>query len=363
MRYGHGDWEDTLQPANSDLREQLVSTWTVELAYQSLTLYRQICERAGRSELAERLARFCDRILHDFNSYLVKDGVAAGLAYFGDGDVDYFLHPSDRKTGISYRLLPMTRGVIAGLLTPEQAQAHLAIIREHLSFPDGVRLMNQPLPYRGGIEGYFKRAETAANFGREIGLQYVHAHIRFIEAMAKLGEAEAAWHGLFQIVPITLTDHVPSALPRQSNSYFSSSDAAFADRYEAGTHWERVKRGEVGVKGGWRVYSSGPGIYLQTLICHVLGLRDSYDDLCLDPVLPARADGLTFDQDFEGKSLRYVYHVQGRGFAPQAIRINGQAMPIERRADNPYREGGVLISRSAFLAALDRDQNVVELFV
>ncbi|HYN86908.1 MAG TPA: hypothetical protein VER55_00190 [Ardenticatenaceae bacterium] len=363
VRYGHGDWEDTLQPANSDLREQLVSTWTVELAYQSLTLYRRILERSGRSELAERLQRFCDRLRRDFNRYLVKDGVAAGLVYFGGGDVDYFLHPSDEKTGISYRLLPMTRGVIAGLFTPEQAKAHLAIIREHLSFPDGVRLMNRPLPYRGGIESYFKRAETAANFGREIGLQYVHAHIRYIEAMTKLGEAEAAWHGLFQIVPITLNDHVPSALPRQSNCYFSSSDAAFADRYEAGTDFERVKSGEVGVKGGWRVYSSGPGIYLQTLICHVLGQRESYDDLCLDPVLPARADGLTFDREFEGKSLRYLYRVQGRGFAPRAIRINGQEMSIERRAENPYREGGALISRSAFLDALDRDRNVVEIFV
>ncbi|HET6262510.1 MAG TPA: hypothetical protein VFG99_09775, partial [Chloroflexia bacterium] len=61
--------------------------------------------------------------------------------------------------------------------------------------------------------------------------------------------------------------------------------------------------------------------------------------------------------------LRYVYRVQGRGFAPRAIRINGQEMSIERRAENPYREGGALISRSAFLDALDRDRNVVEIFV
>lgn len=363
VRYGHGDWEDTLQPANADLREQLVSTWTVELAYQSLTLYQGVCRRAGRSELADLLEHFCNRIRRDFNRYLVKDGVAAGLAYFGNDAVDYFLHPADEKTGISYRLLPMTRGMITEIFTPEQTKAHLSIIRGHLSFPDGVRLMNKPLPYRGGIETYFKRAETAANFGREIGLQYLHAHIRYIEAMAKMGEAETAWQGLFQIIPIVLNDHVPSALPRQSNCYFSSSDAAFADRYEAGTYFEQVRHGEVGVKGGWRVYSSGPGIYLQTLICQVLGLREVYEDFCLDPVLPASADGLTFDRRFEGKSLRYLYHVQERGFAPHAIHINGQEIKIEQRTNNPYREGGVLISRSAFLDALDRDHNLVELFL
>ena len=91
------------------------------------------------------------------------------------------------KTGIQYRLLPMTRSMLAELLTPEQVSHHLEII-EKLTFPDGVRLMNKPANYRGGVSTNFKRAEQAANFGREIGLQYVHAHIRYTEAMAKIGQ-------------------------------------------------------------------------------------------------------------------------------------------------------------------------------
>lgn len=361
VTYGHGDWEDTLQPSDPSLRERLVSTWTVELSYQSLSRYREVCERAGRHEMAARLAAFCERIRDDFDRYLVADGVVAGLAHFSASGVDYFLHPSDDKTGISYRLIPMTRAMIAGLFTPAQAKAHLALIRKHLSFPDGVRLMNKPMPYRGGIESYFKRAETAANFGREIGLQYVHAHIRFIEAMARLGEGDAAFDGLMQILPVALPRSVPSALPRQSNCYFSSSDGDFPDRYEAGKHFGRLKSGKVGVKGGWRIYSSGPGIYLNTLIGHVLGLRDWYDHLCFDPVLPKRADGLTFDFAFEGKAIRYIHRVRQRGFAPRAIRVNGKALPIEHRADNPYREGGALVRRDDFVSALTKARNVVEI--
>ena len=38
------------------------------------------------------------------------------------------------------------------------------------------------MAYTGGTSRIFKRAESAANFGREVGLQYVHAHIRYIEA-------------------------------------------------------------------------------------------------------------------------------------------------------------------------------------
>jgi cellobiose phosphorylase len=116
-------------------------------------------------------------------------GTVAGYAIFDQGREapELLLHPSDVRTGLRYSLLPMTRSIIAGLFTPEQAQHHLRIIREHLLFPDGARLMDQPAAYHGGTERTFRRAESAAFFGREIGLMYTHAHLRYAEAMAVLG--------------------------------------------------------------------------------------------------------------------------------------------------------------------------------
>ena len=192
----------------------------------------------------------------------------------GRDGIEYFLHPRDRKTGVDYRLLPMTRGMISGLFSPEQAERHLAIIERHLSFPDGVRLMDRPMAYRGGPSRYFLRAESAASFGREVGLQYVHAHIRYVEAMARMGRADAAFQGLLAVNPIRLDLDVPNALPRQANAFFSSSDAAFLDRRQASREFGKLRTGRIGVKGGWRVYSSGPGIYLNQLVSNVLGLRD-----------------------------------------------------------------------------------------
>ena len=49
----------------------------------------------------------------------------------------------------------------------------------------------------------------------------------------------------------------PNALLRQANCYASSSDAAFADRYDAMQRYGAVRTGAVDVEGGWRVYSSG----------------------------------------------------------------------------------------------------------
>ena len=173
----------------------------------------------------------------DFNRYLIRDETVAGYALFDPAAIapSSCCTPRDTTTGLSYSLLPMTRSIIAGLFTPEQAQHHLRIIREHLLFPDGVRLMDRPVRYRGGPEQVFRRAESASFFGREIGLMYVHAHLRYAEALAVLGEADALWEALLVVNPIAVTDRLANASLRQRNAYFSSSDAAFSDRYQAET--------------------------------------------------------------------------------------------------------------------------------
>jgi cellobiose phosphorylase len=191
----------------------------------------------------------------------------------------------------------LTRSILARLFDPEQAQRHLRIIREHLLFPDGARLIERPVAYRGGIERTFRRAESAAFFGREIGLMYVHAHLRYGEAMAALGEADALWDALVVANPIGVTDRVRNAAVRQRNAYFSSSDAAFDDRYEASAEWPRVKAGTVPVEGGWRIYSSGPGLYIGLLVGHALGIRRRFGERVREPVLPPSLRGLALDRD------------------------------------------------------------------
>ena len=235
----------------------------------------------------------------DFNRFLVRDGTVAGYAIFeaGRDAPELLLHPSDVRTGLGYSLLPMTRSIIGGLFTPEQARHHLRVIREHLLFPDGVRLIDRPVAYHGGLERTFRRAESASYFGREIGLMYVHAHLRYAEAMAVLGEADALWDALQVANPISVTERVANAAPRQRNAYFSSSDAAFPDRYEAITAWSRARAGTIAVEGGWRIYSSGPGLYVNVLIRHALGIRRVFGDRVYKPVLPSALSALRLASD------------------------------------------------------------------
>ena len=147
--------------------------------------------------------------------------------------------------------------------------------------------MDKPLAYRGGPETIFRRGELAAFFGREIGLMYVHAHLRYAEAMSVLGDSQALWDALVVANPITVTERLSHASLRQRNAYFTSSDAAFRDRYEAYAKWELAKAGEIAVDGGWRIFSSGPGIYVSLVVQHAFGVRRRFGKRLVKRSLPA----------------------------------------------------------------------------
>lgn len=302
IRYGEGDWNDSLQPADPSLRERLVSSWTVALLWQQLNRWAAIQQRAGDPAGADETRALAAAIRTDVERYLIRDGQLAGYALFepGGGAPELLMHPSDRRTGLRISLIPITRSIIAGLLTGDSARHHWQLVNAQLRHPDGVRLMDRPPRYRGGIETIFRRAESAAFCGREIGLMYAHAHLRYAEAAAVIGDAEALWWALRAVDPVGLREVVPNALPRQRNAYFSSSDPAFPDRYTAGERWAELHRGGIPVEGGWRVYSSGPGLYLNALIRHALGIRRAFGTRTVTPVLPASLGELTLRLTVDG---------------------------------------------------------------
>jgi cellobiose phosphorylase len=355
--YGHGDWNDSMQPFDPAMRERLCSAWTVTLHYQTLTTLGTAFRRFGVRDRASGFEAMAEKVLKEFQQRLIIDDVIAGFAYFHDnGNIDYLLHPRDRSTGVSYSLLPMIHAIINGLLTPEQAKKHLALIQEHLHGPDGARLFDKPMQYRGGPMKQFQRAESAAFFGREIALMYTHAHLRYAEALARYGDAQGFFQALCQANPIGIRDLVPSATLRQANCYYSSSDAAFKDRYEAFAEYGRVRKGEVPLDAGWRVYSSGPGIWTRLMIQCFLGWRPEHSTLVLDPVIPKALDGLKVELVWEGHSMEITYRIQGGGCGPKGVKLNGEDLPFTR-GTNPYRTGAAEIPMAAVRERLTSGTN------
>jgi 1,2-beta-oligoglucan phosphorylase len=361
-RYGNGDWDDTVQPADPGMKDSMTSGWTVELLCQTLRQYEAVLVHDGRAPEAARVAELADGVARDFRRFLMPGGVVAGFLQFPpSGAPRALLHPDDPRTGIRYRLLPMTQGILSGLFDPAEAARHLDIVARSLLFPDGARLMDAPARYRGGVCVDFKRAEAAANFGREIGLMYTHASLRLVEALAMVGRGEEAFRLLATASPVQIRDRVPNAVPRQANAYFSSSDGDFSDRAEAAARFSALRDGAAPVKGGWRIYSSGPGIFVATLVTGLFGLRRSFDGLVVDPVLPRAMDGATLACSHLGADAVFVFHVGG-GRRTRRVEVNGQSLPVIGTPPNPYRTGGAVLDWDGFQRLLRPGGNVVQVW-
>ncbi|MBC8128179.1 MAG: hypothetical protein H8M99_13645 [Gloeobacteraceae cyanobacterium ES-bin-144] len=361
--YGHGDWNDSLQPAKPEMRESLCSSWTVTLNYQTFIALGKAFRHLGNADRASEYEAMAANILQEFQNVLIVNDVVTGLAYFHQaGKIDYLLHPQDRSTGLSYSVLPMIHAIINDMFTPRQAMTHLGLIRKHLLGPDGAHLFDRPMAYHGGLQINFQRAESATYFGREIGNMYTHAHLRYCEALAHFGDADAFFDALCRINPIGLRDLVSSATLRQSNCYYSSSDAAFSDRYEAHEQYERVRSGDVKLEGGWRVYSSGAGIGVRLIMQCFLGLRLGESLITLDPVIPAALDGLRVRLRIAGKMVQVLYRIGVKGSGVLSASLNGADLDFIRE-NNPYRAGAMIVSMETFGSLLSVDENHLTVWI
>ena len=361
--FGGGDWNDAMQPADSQLAQRLVSTWTVALNYQAFKSYQEVCESFGDHQKSQSLQKLCEGIRQDFNQHLVKDGIVSGHGILEEnGSFRLLLHPSDIQTNIQYRLLPMLRGIISGIFTPEQVDLHLTLIEKHLKGPDGARLMNRPPIYRGGAQRFFQRAESSPFFGREVGIMYTHAHLRYAEVQARTGNADAFLKALRQANPVAYRDIVPCGNLRQANCYYSSSDVSFQNRYEADRAYSDVISGKKTTKGGWRIYSSGPGIYIGLVIARLIGLRTAFGHTIIDPVIAKSLNGVSASINYMGKMITFVYHVNSHTHGPEELIINGIPVSFERE-ENLYRKGGAKLATDLFLSILNEQDNTIEVIL
>jgi len=358
--YGHGDWNDALQPADPAMREHMCSAWTVTLHYQTLTTLARALHSIGRTQEAVTFENRAAAVQRDFQRLLVVDDVLTGYALFESAGVRHLLHPSDTTTGVRYSSLAMIHAILEDLLTPEQARKHLQLMDAHLRGPDGVRLFDKPMPYHGGPMRLFQRAESATFFGREIGLMYMHAHLRYAQALAHMGEADRFFHALCQANPIGIRAIVSPATLRQANCYYSSSDAAFADRYEASAEYQRVVEGRVALDGGWRIYSSGAGIALGLIVRRFLGLSAEANALSVDPVIPSTLDGLRVTTTLLGKPIEVSYAVGPQGCGVSKVELNGRTLAFERE-HSPYRGGAARVAIEAVRDALQAKKNRLEI--
>lgn len=337
--YGGGDWDDTLQPKDRQKAKFMVSGWTILLTLEALKNLIEVLKDT-KYPINEFKKIYKDMLI-DFKKYVIKDKIPSGFIYLNNDKIEYILHPLDSTSKINYRLLPLTRGMIGEIYNKNQVKQYLNIIEKNLLYPDGVRLISSPIKYNYGQNTMFMRAETASNFGREIGMQYVHAHIRYCEAMSKIGKNKKLVDGIKTIIPIKIKDKVQNANIRQSNVYFSSSDGDFLNRFDAIYNFDKLKTASVKVKAGWRLYSSGAGIFLRQVYQNLYGIKITKTHIQFDPVMTKELDKTTIKINLNNKQITIEYHIENNKSLIYLIKNNNQEYSkIEK---NRYRNCGIKI--------------------
>jgi len=107
----------------------------------------------------------------------------------------------------------------------------------------------------------------------------------------------------------------------------------------------------VPLEGGWRVYSSGPGIFLRLVVECLLGVRRRGDLLEIDPVLAPALDRVQATVPLDDMPVDLTFRVGPRGVGPVAVALNGVALQTNPLS-NPYRPAGVAIDMAMVRAGM-----------
>jgi cellobiose phosphorylase len=110
--------------------------------------------------------------------------------------------------------------------------------------------------------------------------------------------------------------------------------------------------GRVPLEGGWRIYSSGPGLALRLVVERLLGLRRRGERFEVDPVLPPGGDGLRATVRLAGRLAHVTYTVGPEGVGVRRV-VGAHGELALEQLTNPHRRAGVSVSTSDLQAALD----------
>ena len=175
---------------------------------------------------------------------------------------------------------------------------------------------------------------------------YMHAHLRYAQALAHIGEPSASSTRSARPTRSACARSCRAATLRQSNCYYSSSDATFADRYQASDEYERVRRGHdrISTAAGASIRAA-PASCSAWSCANCFGLRLEAEALLIDPVLPPALDGLRVEAVLLGQRVRDPLPRARCGLRRRRLQLDGAALEFAEEA-NPYRRGAARVALS-----------------
>jgi cyclic beta-1,2-glucan synthetase len=308
---GSGDWNDGMNRVGHRGRGE--SVWLGWFLVTVLNDFAPLCERRGRSDLAQRYrddARWLTGMLE-----LAWDGDWYRRAYFDDGT------PLGSVQNEECKLDSLTQSwaVISGAAQPRRAERAMNAVRAHLVRRDAqiVLLLTPPFDRMTHDPGYIKGYLPGV---RENGGQYTHAAVWTVIALAHLGMGDEAMELFHLMNPI---NH--ARLAEDVDRYRVEPYVVAADVYAHPMHVGR---------GGWTWYTGSAGWMYQAAVHSLLGVRRTATTIRVEPCIPAVWPQYSVEWTIDG--TRYHFTVlnpehRSRGIAwaeLDGVSVDANAIPL-----------------------------------
>jgi len=309
---GSGDWNDGMNRVGHAGRGE--SVWLGWFLVTVLNDFAPICERRGRSDLAQTYrdeARWLTGMLE-----LAWDGNWYRRAYFDDGT------PLGSVQNEECKLDSLTQSwaVLSGAAQASRAELAMHAVRAHLVRRDAqiVLLLTPPFDRMTHDPGYIKGYLPGV---RENGGQYTHAAIWTVIALARLGMGGEAMELFHMLNPI---NHMRTA--EDTERYRAEPYSVAADVYAHPMHVGR---------GGWTWYTGSAGWMYQAAVHALLGLRRNGATMSVNPCIPTVWP--RYSLEWKIGRTRYHFLVSNPEHRSQGIRwaeldgvpVNASAIPLK----------------------------------
>ena len=309
---GSGDWNDGMNRVGHGGRGE--SVWLGWFLVTVLNDFAPLCERRGRSDLAQRYrdeARWLTGMLE-----LAWDGDWYRRAYFDDGA------PLGSVQNEECKLDSLTQSwaVISAAAQTRRAERAMNAVRAHLVRRDAqiVLLLTPPFDRMTHDPGYIKGYLPGI---RENGGQYTHAAVWTVIALARLGMGDEAMELFHLINPI---NHARSA--EEMERYRVEPYVVAADVYAHPMHVGR---------GGWTWYTGSAAWMYQAAVQALLGVQRTATTIRVEPCIPTVWPQYSVEWRIDG--TRYLFTVlnpdhRSHGIASaelDGVSVDASAIPLK----------------------------------
>ncbi len=266
---GYADWNDTVNlPAGAE------SLFTANLFGRALRDLIDLAEYLGDAGTVRRYTRYYNEMRQRVNA----------CAWDGEWYVRYFdadgmpLGSHTNRVGQIY-----TNGqswpVISGFATPERAERALQSVYERLNTACGIKLST---PGYNGFDPTVGGVSTYPPGAKENGGIFLHANPWVIIAETMLGHGDRAYEYYRQINPAARNEDIDRF---ECEPYVYPQNILGDEHPQFGL-----------ARNSWL---SGTASWMyQAATQYILGIRPTYQGLCIDPCIPAAWDGFHVRREF-----------------------------------------------------------------